>query len=367
MNQFSKIVAVLVPSSSQLRVRLDNCKPQVGGKGASLTQSRCVMHHKFSPEINEKIKPLYILDNWHGPVALLKVYSLIILSILTPAALSSYVGWWPSYLASVLLIGCEMRALATVFHEAVHRTIARSPWLNYTLGTFGSGYLIIQSWSAYDSTHVFEHHTHLGDKLRDPDYKFHISQGVYRPTHPLRFILINFVAPLFFIKSPAKIVDLVKNRLFSSQETWNERWMRVGYCASLVGFIYWLGYGQEFLAFWIIPLVTVFPIVNWYNEFFEHYPYVATGTTDIEMSRNRWPGLISGFLTCQLNENYHLTHHLKERVPFWNLPAAHAILMEDSTYSSLQTREFGLVIPLVSGTPSVVLNIIGLVSRNRHG
>jgi fatty acid desaturase len=121
------------------------------------------------------------------------------------------------------------------------------------------------------------------------------------------------------------------------------------------------------VAFWLVPLVTIFPVVNWYNEFFEHYPFVATGTTDIEMSRNRWPGLVARILTCQLNEHLHQVHHLKPRVPFWNLPAAHETQLEDTTYRRLKMREVGLVLPVVSGIPSVVLNIVRLAGRRHHG
>lgn len=323
--------------------------------------------HRFTNSINGKIKGLYALDNWHGPLALAMIYAVMAASILAPRALAPILGWWPVYVASVVVIGCMMRALATVLHESSHKILARSRWLNHFLGTFCSGYLIVQSWHPYFVSHVLGHHARLGDEDHDPDYRFHLRQGLYETTSPVRFALLNFVAPLFLIKTPAKVLDLLRNRFFAGDEPRRERIVKLAYIGSVVGLISAAGYGEQLVLFWIVPLVTVFPTVNWYNEFFEHYPFVHIHDIDIHMSRNRWPGPVAKFLTCLLNENFHQVHHLKPGVPFWNLPKAHQVLMEDETYRRLQQREIGLVIPIVAGIPSVVMNIVGLMGRRFHG
>ena len=76
------------------------------------------------------------------------------------------------------------------------------------------------------------------------------------------------------------------------------------------------------------------------------------------MSRNRWTGPIAKLFLGRHNENYHLVHHLKPKVPYWNLPKVHQIMMRDSNYREVQQREIGFVWPMISGVPSIILSII---------
>src|ERR1700752_3981453 len=97
--------------------------------------------HRFAKQIREDLKPLYALDNWHGPLALAEDVLVIILAILSPYFLQPVMGWVAPYLViSLPLIGFRMRALATLLHESSHCTLAKNPALNFVLGTFCSGY-----------------------------------------------------------------------------------------------------------------------------------------------------------------------------------------------------------------------------------
>ena len=118
------------------------------------------------------------------------------------------------------------------------------------------------------------------------------------------------------------------------------------------------GFGIEFLLFWVVPFVTIFPIVNWYLELFEHYLYVGREDLDVRMTRNRWLGFPFNWPLGILNENYHATHHLCPQVPWFNIPRAHRVLMQDTVYREAQCREAGLILPVIEGVPSIISAVL---------
>lgn len=109
-------------------------------------------HKKFDKEILQEIKTLYVYDDWHGIVAIIYDYLMIIFAIL----LSEFSYWFLPL--TVLLIGSRQRALATVLHEASHSALTKNQKLGKILGTYFSGYLIFQSWDSYSLSHVKNHH-----------------------------------------------------------------------------------------------------------------------------------------------------------------------------------------------------------------
>jgi fatty acid desaturase len=72
------------------------------------------------------------------------------------------------------------------------------------------------------------------------------------------------------------------------------------------------------------------------------------------MSRNRNSHFIERFLTGMHNENYHLIHHLFPSIPFWNIPKAHEILMQDPNYAQ-HHRQGGGIFWSNNDAPSIFL------------
>jgi fatty acid desaturase len=110
--------------------------------------------YRFSESIRKQLLPLTKLDNWHGLIAVFYDYFVISLAI----ALFYFQPW--CYAISVILIGSRQRALGALSHEAVHRRVAKFPKLNYFIGTFLTGYLIIQEHHTYQDTHIRKHHVY---------------------------------------------------------------------------------------------------------------------------------------------------------------------------------------------------------------
>lgn len=293
--------------------------------------------YKFSSVLNKKIEQLYLLDNWHGIVALMSDYGIIVCAVF----LALYFNWL--YPLSLFIIASRQRALATLQHEAAHFTLAKNRFLNYMLGSVLSGSLIFQDLNLYLKSHVRKHHAFLGDSARDPDYKYHIDLGLYNVTDFLhktkldRWLRLGkcIVSYLFYI---------IKNRMHDMLSYGKACATTLLLNVILIFLLFYCGGIKYYLLFWIIPMLTFYLFIGWFIELAEHYPLIGKYKVDINMSRNRFSHWLESFFFSMHNENYHLTHHLKPRVPFWNLKKAHVILMNDVNYCKVNQSMGGIFI-----------------------
>lgn len=320
--------------------------------------------YKFSPEITSQIRELTKLDNWHGLLALLEDYLIILASIL----ITSHITWF-FYPIALLVIGSRQRALATLMHESAHGVLAKNKFLNWVGGTFCSGYLILQQMTVYKKSHCYEHHCHLGNPELDPDFKFYREEGLYNPHSPKDFLVKHIIQPLLLFKVPQYVFYLVKHRLFgkggdacgAAQSAGRKESMIVlAYLLTIVGTSIWFGFWDELILFWLVPYITVFQVLGYFIEVSEHYPLVGNNTVDLYMSRNRFSPWYEAFFTSMHCENFHLIHHLMPSVPFWNQPKAHLILLADPNYARHNSLTSGIFFSS-NGAPSIVSSFIEYV------
>jgi len=308
--------------------------------------------YKFSPEIISSIKKLTKLDNWHGLLALSEDYLLILASIL----ITSHVSWF-FYPLTLLVIGSRQRALTTILHESAHGVLAKDKLLNSVLGTFCSGYLIFQQIIPYKKSHCSMHHSHLGNPELDPDFKFHLEEGLYDAACSKHFLVRHIIKPLLLFKVPQYMFYLAKYRLFGSCCDLYETIIMLAYLFTIVSAAVWFGFWIQLILFWLVPYVTVFQVLGYFIEVSEHYPLVGQNTVDLYMTRNRFSPWYEAFFTSMHSENFHLIHHLMPSVPSWNLAKAHKILLADPNYFQHNSRTGGIFFPS-NGAPSIVSTFI---------
>ncbi len=313
--------------------------------------------YKFSPEITSQIRELTKLDNWHGLLALLEDYFIILASIL----ITSHITWF-FYPIGLLVIGSRQRALSTILHESAHGVLAKNKLLNWVLGTFCSGYLILQQMIPYKKSHCSEHHCYLGNPELDPDFKFYLQEGLYNSLSPRDFLVKHIIQPLLLFKVPQYVFYLVKHRLFgkdgdacgaAQSAGRQESIIMVAYLLTIVGTSVWFGFWDELILFWVVPYITVFQVLGYFIEVSEHYPLVGKNTVDLYMTRNRFSPWYEAFFTSMHSENFHLIHHLMPSIPFWNQAKAHLILQADPNYAKHNSLTGGIFFSSNSA-PSIV-------------
>jgi fatty acid desaturase len=308
--------------------------------------------YKFSQNIKDELKLLTKLDNWHGLLAVLEDYTVIFASILATTCISM---WF--YPIALILIGSRQRALATLLHESAHNILAKNKTLNWLLGTFASGYLIFQQMAPYKASHCLEHHCHLANPDRDPDFKFYQNEGLYNPLTAREFYIRHIIQPLLFLRVPSYVSYLIQNRFLSNGGRWWESLAILGYWGLIISVTVWLGIGDKIIWFWLVPYFTTFQVIGWFIELSEHYPLLGNNNIDIYLSRNRFSCWYEACLTSIHCENFHLVHHLFPNVPFWNQSKAHQILLADPNYRSHDGDTSGIFFALQS-QPSILTSIL---------
>lgn len=284
--------------------------------------------HRFSREIIDGVRSLYILDNSHGVLAVVQNFLIVVSAV----ALGEHFGW-VLYLPALLLIGSRQRALATLTHEAAHGTLARNKTLNDMLGTVFSGYPVAILLRSYKGSHVRDHHGSFGDPETDCDFRYMIEQGVYGQSKGWNYIWHVIVSPALLLKVPAYLTYLVRDRLsFGNQKGDHYEvalfavfWLTIvasSFAAGVFDLLFW---------YWIVPFFSAYQIIGWYIELAEHAPLMEQGK-DIHMSRNRNSHWVERLFTGMHGESFHLAHHLFPRVPFWRMSELNRLLRQDATY-----------------------------------
>jgi fatty acid desaturase len=288
-------------------------------------------------EIKSDLKLLYKLDNWHGIYALLVGYIIILISIIF--VIYNHL----LYPVALLVIASRQRALATIQHEASHFVLAKNRLLNRILGDVFAGSLIFQGFNTYMKSHVRCHHIFLGDKENDPDYKYYLELGLYR----YRSQSMTY-SPIFKLLKITKYITtyigyLFRTRIFMPQINIDTITI-IGINCVIISMLFMLHLLIYYVLFWLIPLFIFFPIIGWFIEVAEHYPLVNDNDVDIYMTRNRFSHTVEALFLSMHNENYHLVHHLKPGIPFWNLKKAHAVLLKDHNYMTINNSMGGVFI-----------------------
>lgn len=297
-----------------------------------------VNKYKFSKDICLDINKLIKLDNYHGLIAVLFDYAII------AAFISLYFVSYYFYPLIILVIAARQGALSNLFHEAAHGRLTKDKTLNYILGTYFSGYLLFQEYNTYVDSHIKNHHIHIGDAQKDPDYSFHLQAGLYAQQSKKKFILEYVVKP-FFLKG---LFNYVKHIFVQRAPTLSVQKKGAIYMYSylfvLLLVAYYVNVLKYIFLFWFVPFFTIFPIIGWFIDLVEHYPLVNENSTDLYMTRNRFSHWIEDFIFNIHSENFHLVHHLHPGIPFWNLKKAHNIFLKDDEYKRVNNAFGGIFI-----------------------
>ena len=301
-----------------------------------------ITQYRFADQILERVRECYQNDNWHGPLELARHWGVILASMSGsiwmwhngPAA-----AGWVTYALAVWFIGGRQRALADILHQAAHKTLIRDQKLGRFLGTFLSGYLILQSFSGYVASHVRDHHGHLGDPSLDPDYIQYQRNGLCgadMTPAAIRRYLIRLASPRVMM---SYIAYLVRDRMVPKEENPRERLIRLVYVGGVVSALIISGNWVIIMFYWLVPFVTTQVWIGSLIELTEHYPVIETAPhVDLYVSRNRHCGRLSNFLLgVTPHEGYHLIHHKFAAVPPWRHHEVHQILLQDPVYAVLNS------------------------------
>lgn len=285
----------------------------------------------------EQIRDLTQRSNYQGAWLVCRTWALI-------AGVIALVIFYPNpvtWFVAIVILGGQQLALAIATHEAAHRSLFKTRWLNTVLADWLCARPVWLDVERYRQHHM-RHHRHTGTDL-DPD------MSLVAPFPGTRAALIRkLFRDVGGLTGLRRIVGLVLMDIGVLKYTVAAEVERLpkpprGWLAHLQSGI--KNFGPVLISnvvlavllaatgnlwaysLWLIAYLSSFSLFLRIRSIAEHA--VMPGGADIlRNTRTTRAGWLARQTVAPLNVNYHQEHHLLASVPFFNLPKLHALLQQ---------------------------------------
>jgi fatty acid desaturase len=268
----------------------------------------------------------------------------------------------PTFVLGFVVLGGRHLALAVLHHEAAHRSLFKTPWLNEIVGDWACAR---PSWNDLKKyrVHHFIHHR----KTSQPE---DTDRSLVEPFPTTRASLVRKLARDLFGLTGLKYLfgrllmdagvlkwtvasDVV--RLPQRGRRWwsypLEVFRNAGGMLLVNGLLLtacWASGHTWLYAVWVLSYVTPYPLFVRIRSLAEHA--CTETTTDMFLNtRTTRAGLLARATVAPVRVNYHVEHHVLPGVAYYRLPLMHRML-----------RERGVV-----GQPPGYLDVLRVVSSRR--
>lgn len=246
-------------------------------------------------------------------------YSAILLAAL------AFVAWVPhplAVVASSIVVAVCLKAFNNVIHECSHNSFSRSRAYNERVGNALCVPLFMEF--RYYKTEHSSHHQYLGNYDRDIDFKARRHLGHDR-AFTLRRVFMDVIS-LQFLRSYWPVIDAKSSVNFVSALLH----------VAVIGGLYYV-HANDVAAALILADFIFLPTLRYLIDIVDHGGLYRPDVDEIYKSSNFIVhNLLLRGIFFPRNDCYHLIHHLYPYLPVHNFGKAHAVLMEDPVYASLQ-------------------------------
>jgi len=254
------------------------------------------------------------------------------------------VGTWPGLLTlfvALVLVGGRQLGLSILMHEAAHRTLFRTRWLNDAVGEWVCAAPVWSHLGPYRKHHL-AHHAHANED-RDPDLglvtPFPVSGrslqrkllrdvvGLTGLKRVYGLLLMDFGYIAYTASTDAKPIPQEGRTPLHVVRTGLANFGPVVVTnLALFSLLSLLGVGWTYWV-WLLAYLTTFSVFVRVRSIAEH---ACTELSDDPFHNTRTTGadVLSRLTVAPHRVNFHLEHHLLMTVPHQNLPRMHRLLRE---------------------------------------
>jgi fatty acid desaturase len=235
--------------------------------------------------------------------------------------------WWVS-ITAILVVATRQNVLALLLHEQTHMSAIKGPMGDPIANIFCAYPMVIASVEGYSGVHLAHHRDY--SSATDPDFQRKSGDDWQFPKSTIALLKL-FVSDLFMgntwtliKKTNAKPTGGVPiTRRFPTP-----KYVRPLFLLALIGVITYVGGWLYFLVYWMLPLLTIMPVIMRWGAICEHeyngYDVPVISSTPI-IFQSWWEKL----LIPNLNFGLHPYHHFFPGVSFANLPKVHDIFVRE--------------------------------------
>lgn len=290
-------------------------------------------------------------SSWRGIVLVAHAWAVIIaagaLFVLFPNPLT--------YVLAVMLIGARQLGLAILMHEAAHGGLHPNLKLNDWLGEWLCAAPTGASLAKYRPYHLTHHK--FAQQAEDPDL---ILSAPFPTTRASlrRKIVRDLTGQTFFKQRFGPFLgkmrgDQPKGAIFAGEVARQKPFLlwNLGILVALSA----MGLWWAWLALWIVPMATWFPLVTRLRNIAEHALVAKDEPDPFRHARTTRANWIERALIAPYHVNFHAEHHLFMHTPCWNLPLAHRLLAEKGLTGGMLTAPgYVAVLKAASARPEAV-------------
>jgi fatty acid desaturase len=298
--------------------------------GSMAVASRVKPSELFTPA---EWAPLSARSRWMGLALVAHAWVVIL-------AAGALFVLWPNpltYLVAVMLIGARQLGLAILMHEAAHGGLHPNLKVNDWVGEWLCAAPTGASLAKYRPYHLTHHK--FAQQAEDPDLVLSAPFPTTRASLR-RKIVRDLTGQTFFKQRFGPLLgklkgDQPKGAIFGGEVSrqapfllWN-----LGLLVALSAAGLWWAW----LALWIVPMATWFPLVTRLRNIAEHALVARDESDPFRHARTTHANWIERALIAPYHVNFHAEHHLFMHVPCWNLPRAHRLLEQKGLTGNMLT------------------------------
>lgn len=285
----------------------------------------------------DQIALLTARSDWRGAWAVASTWLIIALALAVLAR-------WPNpitFIGAVIVIGGRQLCLGILQHDAAHRTLFRTPWLNDTLTDWLCARPIWVDQGLYRPHHL-AHHTKTGTDA-DTDITLHEGFPVTRASLIRKLArdlvgLTGLKTVYGHILMDAGVIKwTVANDVVRLPANGRRLHHYVGRAlrkmaptlltnAALWGVLALTGHAWLYWA-WALAFLTTLPLFMRIRSIAEHGCLERT-TDMLRNTRTTRAGWLARLTVAPLRVNFHQEHHLMASVPYYRLPLMSRLLQE---------------------------------------
>jgi fatty acid desaturase len=256
---------------------------------------------------------------------------IVIFGCMAALAWASQIHWalaLPVWLIGVMLVGGRQLGVAILMHDAAHRALAKTPWLNDALGQWFCAWPVAAELHGYRAYHL-QHHRKT-QQPDDPDIG--LSAPFPITSNSLWRKIVRDITGQTTLKQRTA---QVRSALGDPTWPWRRRaqrfFQRLGgpilVNAILFTGLWAAGHPEMYLLLWIVPFFTWLPLITRLRNIAEH-AVVPDNDDPFRNARTTIANPIMRAILAPYWVNYHVEHHLLMWVPGYRLPMLHRMLLD---------------------------------------
>lgn len=247
----------------------------------------------------------------------------------------------PVFVLGFIVLAGRHLGLAILHHEASHKTLFKTPWLNDVLADWVCARPIWNDVKKY-RVHHFMHHSKTGTP-EDTDLSLVAPFPTSRASLARKFLrdLSGLTGLKYFlgrILMDAEVIkwtvanDIVKlpqegRRWWDYPRAFLKNSAGMLMANGILFAVFWATGYPWLYAVWVLSYTTPFPLFLRIRSMAEHACTVKS--TDMFLNtRTTRAGFLARATVAPIRVNYHIEHHVMASVPYFRLPLMHKMLRE---------------------------------------